>query len=348
MSYTKLKNSIELHKKRLSYNKDYPYKKYYLNIEKLLIEAQTYKPWFGNKDLREQAIKNLKLDTYKDGYKLIFTNFNKEPQFNSLTDYYTEECRVKCRLESQELSPYDLYQKNKKEYIRIVEEKFKEANYKNLNTYMEKISKPCTNYKLSYLLGILDIFKPKKWLDTSAGWGDRLLSALLGKVDRYYGIDPNLCMQPFYKNMVKDLVSKREEKDFIVVPGVAEDISFYPNEMFDFVFTSPPFFTFELYNEVEEGKEMQSTFNYKNIDNWLEKFLYKMMDNSWSRLESGGNFVLYIEDKPQYRFIPDMLLYMRDKIDCIYDGIIYQIAYNPKYKDAPFIPHTLYCWSKIK
>lgn len=348
MSYTKLKNSVELHKKRLASNKDYPYKKYYLDVEKLLIEAQTYKPWYGNKEIRESAIKSLYLRKYKNDYKLIFTNFLKEPEFNSLTDYYTEECRVKCRMEFREFSPYELYQRNKEEFMNTVEKKFGEVTYKNLNEHIEKIYRPCTNYKLSYLLGILEIFKPKKWLDTPAGWGDRLLSALLGGVERYYGIDPNLCMQPFYKNMVKDLVSKREEKDFVVVPGVAEDIDFYPDEMFDFVFTSPPFFTFELYNETEKGKEMQSTFNYKSIQDWLENFIYKMMDNAWSRLEPGGNFILYIEDKPQYRFIPDMLSYMRDKKDCIYDGIIYQIAYYPRFKNKPFNPHTLYCWSKLK
>lgn len=346
MGFSKVKDSIEIYKKRYMIQREFPYKKYYLDVEQLLIEAQTYKSWYGTKELREKAIKQFDLEKYKNEYKLIFTNFAKEPEFNSLTDYYTEECRMKCRLESQELSPLELFKKHKKIYLEQVQEKYKEVSYKNLNDFVNKRLKPCTNYKLSYLFGILDIFKPKKWLDTSAGWGDRLLSALLRNVEKYYGIDPNLCMQPFYKKMVKDLVSKKEEKDFVVIPGKAEDSSIYPDEMFDFVFTSPPFFTFELYNEAEEGKEMQSTFNYKSIKDWLEKFLYKMMDNAWSKLESKGNFVLYIEDKPEYRFIPDMLNYMKKKKDCIYNGIIYQIAYNPKYKDTPFVPHTLYCWSK--
>jgi 16S rRNA G966 N2-methylase RsmD len=347
MGFSKVKDSIELYRKKYNMTERFPYKKYFLDVNKLLLEAQEYKPWYGTEKMRKEAIQELDLDKYKEGHTLIFTNFRNEPEFNFLTDYYTEECRLNCRLESRELSPHDDFLKNKKDYIELVKKKFGKASYQNLNKFINSKLKPCTNYKLSYLFGVLDIFKPKKWLDTSAGWGDRLLSALLGGVEQYYGIDPNPCMQPFYKDMVKDLVSKREEKDFTVVEGKAEDKSIYPKEKFDFIFTSPPFFTFELYNEVGDKKENQSTFNFKSVNEWLHKFLFKMMDNAWPLLEKGGNFVLYIEDKPEYRFISEMLKYMEKKKGSKYNGIIYQVAFDDKWKDNPYIAHTLYCWEKI-
>ena len=346
MGFSKVKNSIELYRKKYNMVERFPYKKYFLDVNRLLLEAQEYKPWYGTEKMKKEVTK-LGLETYKDEYTFIFTNFRNEPEFNYLTDFYTEECRLQCRLESRELSPYDDFVKNKKDYIELVKKKFGKASYQNLNKFINSKLKPCTNYKLSYLFGVLDIFKPKKWLDTSAGWGDRLLSALLGGVERYYGIDPNPCMQPFYKDMIQDLVSKREEKDFVVIEGKAEDKSIYPKEKFDFIFTSPPFFTFEVYNETGEKKENQSTFNFKSVNEWLHKFIFKMMDNAWPLLEKGGNFVLYIEDKPEYRFIPEMIKYMEKKKNCKYNGIIYQVAFDDRWKDNPYIAHTLYCWEKI-
>lgn len=327
--------------------KEYPYKKYFLNIKYLINEAKQYKLYNPSDKLKTKAVKFLKLKKYKDDYMIFFTDFDSDKSvINYITDYYTEECRLDCRRESQELSPIELY-KNKK-YILYEEakEKLGNVNFQNFNEFLSKKIVHCSNHKLTYLLGILDFFKPKRWLDMSAGWGDRLISAGISGVERYLGVDPNPCMQSLYKEMINDLIPLNKRNNYEVLLGQAEKIKL-PKEKFDFIFTSPPFFTFEIYNEKGENKELQSTFNYTTIKEWLEKFLFKMINNAWPRLEKGGNFILYIEDNKKYSFIPEMLLYFNKKKNCVYDGIIYQIPYKNNKQSPFFVYRTIYCWHKI-
>ena len=327
-------------------NKEYPYKKYYINLNQLLREAKNFKPFFGSDDLRNQAIEGLNLKKYKNDYQIIFTDFtNGGPKINNLTDFYTEKCRLECRRENKFLTPLETYKRKKFMFFQEAKQNLRYLTLENFNHFLDRKINNCSNYKLSYLLGLMDIFKPKRWLDMSAGWGDRLMSAILSGVERYLGVDPNSCLHPHYKEIVKDLIPLNQQKNYEVLLGQAENIKL-PNEKFDFVFTSPPFFTFEIYNEKGENKELQSTFNYKNIKDWLNNFLYKMIDNSWEYLEKGGNFILYIEDKPDYPFIPELIKYFENKENSVYDGIIYQIPYLGN-KNPPFFKfHTLYCWHK--
>jgi hypothetical protein len=341
-----LQRTLKIDNERQILNKEYPYKKYYLNINQLLREAKNFKPMFGSNELRTNAIKMLNLQKYKNTYQMIFTSFTDGgPKINYLTDFYTEKCRLDCRREYKKLTPIETYKKKKYSLFQEAKGNLGTLTFENFNRFLDRKIDNCSNYRLSYLLGVMDIFKPKKWLDMSAGWGDRLMAAILSGVKRYLGVDPNSCLHPYYKEMIEDLIPLSQQKNYEVLLGQAENIKL-PNETFDFIFTSPPFFTFEIYNEKGENKELQSTFNYKNVQDWLHNFLYKMIDNAWSHLEKEGNFVLYIEDKSDYPFIPDMLKYFESKENSIYDGIIYQIPYledkNPPFKKY----HTLYCWHK--
>jgi len=115
-------------------------------------------------------------------------------------------------------------------------------------------------------------------------------------------------------------------------------------ETFDFIFTSPPFFTYELY---DEQNQLQSTNMYKNIDSWLNNFLFKTIDIAWEALENNGVYALYIEEKPQYPFIDKLKKYMLSKIGCKYEGIIYQIYKDERYVKRPYDVHTVYVWRKI-
>ena len=342
---SKIRDSIELYKEQAILKKEYPYKRFYLKINDLLKEAKNFKPEFATGEHKLQTIKNINAQKYKDDYVFIYLGFDDYPEINHLTDFYTEKCRLECRREKKPQSPIDFYKKAKYRLFNEAKQKFKKVTFENFNTFLDSTVENCSNYKLSYLLGIMDFFKPKKWLDMSAGWGDRLMSAILSGVKRYVGVDPNPCMQPYYKQMVQDLIPYNEQNNYEVLLGKAEDVKL-PNETFDFIFTSPPFFTFEIYNEKGENKESQSTFNFRTVKDWLEKFLYKMIDNAWNHLEVGGNFVLYIEDKPGYRFIPEMLNYVKSKSGSVYDGIIYQVPYYLKYSNISKKGHTLYCWHK--
>ena len=334
----------------------YPYKSYYLDVFSLINKSVKYKPVIVNRLTGYNDYKYLK--KYKNGYLFIVTDFNsKFNDINAITDFFSEYSRVKnCRLEADSISSYDYFNMYKLQIIDYVREKYGKVDFETLNRFMEfgnksalvdLPSKPsvCTNYKLTYLLGILQHFKPKRWLDMSAGWGDRLIAAYLYGVDYYYGIDPNENNFEAYNEIVKFFEENSDTKTKVKLhKGPAEDAMINYKETFDFIFTSPPFFTFEIYDEKNKN---QSVNKYNSIKAWLENFLYVTIDKGWKRLSKNGNFAMYIEDKKEYRFIPELLKYMENKEDCVYDGVIYQAAKDDRYPKKPYKLHTVYCFRKL-
>jgi hypothetical protein len=383
--------------KDIDINDIYPYKRYYLDIDKLVDKAYSYKPKvieiYSSKDSVILAYKkrfNSYPVKYKGKFMFILTDDKDDLDdkssynINDITDYFTEHCRVStCHREYDNITPFEYFNKNKIEIATVLENNGLDISFKNLNDYMEKkikakpvkvLEEPipvkvvpsepipalCSNYKLTYLLGILKQFKPKRWLDMSAGWGDRLCSAYLSdSAEYYYGIDPSCCLNSnlifgyeaimnYFQNFQVSKSSKSLKAYIHKGPAETSPLlpKIYPElKSYDFIFTSPPFFTFELYG-VQDGVSEQSTNQYKSIDLWLNNFLFKTIDRSWELLEKGGNYLMYIEDKPQYRFIDRMLNFMKSKRGCVYDGIIYQVFHDPKYPKNPYVFHTVYCFRK--
>ena len=54
MGFSKVKNSIELYRKKYNMVERFPYKKYFLDVNRLLLEAQEYKPWYGTEKMRKE------------------------------------------------------------------------------------------------------------------------------------------------------------------------------------------------------------------------------------------------------------------------------------------------------
>ena len=338
---------------------EYPLKKNLLKLEDYLNLAKKYKPVYitsrskSSRSKLSYLMKKNKLIKLDNDYLIIVTDStSKDFKINSLTDFFSEECRIRCKIEGYKYSPYESFFKNYDEIVQHMNKVFDgKITPVNLNKFMEDKgiwvnAKMCSNYKLTYLLGIMEHFKPKRWLDLSAGWGDRLISAILKDVEYYVGVDPNPCLQPCYKDIINTLVPKDKQKNYKVYEDKAEsiDLSSLEPESFDFIFTSPPFFTFEIYSAAEG----QSVINYNTVDLWLNNFLFKSIDNSWDKLEVNGHYALYIEDKPQYRYIDKLLEFMSDKPDCKFKGILYQAFYdNISYSKNPYSVKNVYVWTKI-
>lgn len=331
---------------------DFPFKRYYLKHQSLVEQARRYKSVYvsAKKVGNKEAI-----------FGVLTNGLSKDFKINDLTDIFTEECRIKCRLEYREMSPFTYFQENKVKLVEELEKKNKPLNFRNLNEMIYRKSGQCTNYKLTYLLGVLKHFKPKRWLDMSAGWGDRLISAIIYGIDRYVGVDPNDCLHTNegkypsgYNGIIETLVPKKLRQNFTVINGKAEGIDYLElKEKFDFIFTSPPFFTFELYDESEKGKSKQSVALYNSIDRWLNEFLFVTADKAWEVLEEGGHYLLYIEDKgytangEKYPFIDKLKEHMSEKKGCLYKRIMYQVFQDDRFPKNPFKYHTVFVWQKV-
>lgn len=98
-------------------------------------------------------------------------------------------------------------------------------------------------------------------LDPCSGWGDRLLGASAARcVKSYTGFDPNRCLRPGYAELLRESVgarvtglsdsSLRMSNRFQVhsLPFEVGAPRLVQDQSCDLVFTSPPFFDYEMYN----------------------------------------------------------------------------------------------------
>src|ERR1035437_2395775 len=154
---------------------------------------------------------------------------------------------------------------------------------------------------------IYDIFMPKTTLDFSMGWGDRILGAHASDyVEKYVGIDPNKNLFEGYNNQIRCYNCLGEKKEFEFICGRAEDENIILKDEFDLIFTSPPYFDKEKYDQSDQ----QSYKMYKDFDSWLNNFLCKAIELRSKNLKSGGYLVININD-----------IYTRKKLYKICDGM---------------------------
>jgi hypothetical protein len=116
-----------------------------------------------------------------------------------LTDYFTEHLRLNCAIYAKD-SPLDVWEKQNFSYVPLLREKGK-VTAETLREYLyrERIIAECTQFKPTLFVTLIQFFQAKNVLDTSAGWGDRLIAALAANVS-YTGIDPAPALHMCYKD----------------------------------------------------------------------------------------------------------------------------------------------------
>jgi hypothetical protein len=168
----------------------------------------------------------------------------------------------------------------------------------------------CTLYPFPVGMAVLNIFKPKRWLDPTAGWGDRLRCAIAYGCE-YVGVDSNKEMKPAYESIIKDKAT--DPSKYTIKIGKFQNARL--TGKFDLVFTSPPFFTKEIYEHM---------VTWKNVEEFNDEFLKPLFKKSSRYLESNGHLVLYIEDKGVDSFVDWMKMFVQtDLPELKYEGAFY-------------------------
>ena len=104
---------------------------------------------------------------------------------------------------------------------------------------------------------------------------------------------------------------------FKLYPWCDENPEIKLQDKFDLIFTSPPYFDKEKYDQSDE----QSYKKYKDFDSWMENFLFKAIELRTENLKSGGHLVINISD-----------IYTRKKHYKICDGMNDYIASTGKFE----------------
>lgn len=150
--------------------------------------------------------------------------------------------------------------------------------------------------------------------DPFSGWGSRMLGAssiMDAKSSTYIGFDSNQSLESCYKKILADNVPQAGDS---VQLHIRDSRDFEPSlsQRIDFVFTSPPFYNDEIYNEdqkvfgsIEEWLDELITPVFKNCQNYLKKdcFLLIDMKSKYSEplIESLVKIGFSFEGKEQYK-----------------------------------------------
>jgi hypothetical protein len=174
--------------------------------------------------------------------------------------------------------------------------------HSSLRASLTANTRPCWGFRPAAAKAVYQHFAPSgpvRILDPCAGWGDRLTAALaLPQLGCYHGVDPNRAMQPVYER-IRNCYSGHAPA--AVAASSFEDASL-PDEPFDIVFTSPPYFDYEEYSTDPE----QSYRRYPTREAWAEGFLHTLVRRSAASLKHGGVLALNLSDAGSDGLVDDM------------------------------------------
>ena len=273
--------------------KKYSRFEYVFKYHKILQYKYPYLAHFMTKKeclARFEKLKSLKFDQLTNKNRTIIIDYKKDQKYNQITDYFTNPCRMDCVFKGN-MSPLVYYQKNKGQVLKnsLKDGKF---DYLKFEDYMYDRSNMCNNFQITIIMNIYKFFKAKRILDSSAGWGDRLVAALASDIE-YVGVDPSKCLRPLYPKIIKTLTG--DPKKFQIISRPFEKITKKDiTGKFNLAFTSPPFYDLEVYNSENEN---QSIMGFNSEESWTEGFLNKLADINIGYLKKGGHFVIYV---PEY------------------------------------------------
>lgn len=156
-------------------------------------------------------------------------------------------------------------------------------------------------------------------LDPSAGWGGRALAAICTPHRHYLGIDPHVAAVEGNRKMIRDILSfdfaagrrvQSSSADFKIACSEAPDgIPSLPDNHFDCIFTSPPYFDVEKYDDdpnqsyIKHGKD--------GYDSWRKGFLAPLLKECARVLKPEGWCLINVSGsiRKKHNFAKDTLNY---------------------------------------
>lgn len=309
-NYTK-KHSNKNNKKQIEYYKSLEYP--YYNIEYKLVIPRIYNlvSYLNLKLIEPSTISEVhfkKLNPLSNRILYIINApWTENIELNNLTDFFSEKCRVACQFLGNPI-PLNYWKNNKTSIISSTLKTYQSLSTYYLREIIYSKTRLCNNFRISVALTVLKLIspRPKRWLDISAGWGDRLISAILSpNIEFYCGVDPNPCLHPIYQKMVDTLKQpmKKPQAQYILLKDGFEAAVLPKNQTYDLVFSSPPFFDLETYSSATSN----SITSYKTETSWYDHFLIASINKSISYLESKGHLILYMGDSKTAKYVDKMI-----------------------------------------
>lgn len=234
---------------------------------------------------------------------IIQASWHQTEELNSLTDYFSEQCRIQCHFKNNQ-SPLEFWNTHQSQLLAKLPPS---PTITDIRELIYNSIRLCNNFRIPVALTIIKMFKATKWLDISAGWGDRLLSALLSpSIEFYCGADPNACLHPHYAEMIATFRPPSQRKNFVLIEDGFIEAKLPLGITYDFILSSPPFFDLEAYSNSPNNSLVKNP----TADQWFSNFLIPALAKSISYLEPNGHLVLYMGDSNNTNYMGAMIKFL--------------------------------------
>ena len=279
--------------------------------------------------------------TFNNEYILLITKHPDDyEQMDVICDYFQEEMRLKSKRKDQEISPLDWWYSNRNmELLQYLFKGKQSFDSFNMREGIYHLVKECTQFKPTVALSLFQLLHAKRVLDFCAGWGDRLIAAIAADLEFYCGVDPNMELAKGHQEIIETLCTSDNRKDRFKIVYAPFQSAVIPSEsQFDLVFTSPPFFDFEIYTQLPG----QSVSDHPQLYDWMVSFLFCSIEKSWNLLAYDGHLAIHIVDVYKTRVVEAMNLFIQVKtLNCF--SCIESVLQLQKSKML-----TLYCFAQAK
>jgi len=331
--------SVKVKKTSLRNNRkildDFPYINTFIDIseiKKLYNELKNVKFEFvrAQVDLLVDADNFCSLTGMPTGIQVV--KFIDTYKFTNIIDYFQENPRLLCNVKSSKYeNSLECYKANKKIIVENAK-KWCPAGTDirhQIRVEFMRVCKFCTEINPIFCVGnyrfLQQFVNVKSILDMSAGRGTRMLSACVIGCDYYLGVDPNSLLHENYDDLIKFCDSKT--KCHIVKSGFETDWKIpegFPAK-YDIMFTSPPYFDLEIYN----NEDTQSVSKFNNLELWHEKFMFASIDKIMGMLNKNGICAININNPKgnSDRYVEPIIDYCKKKYE--YLGVVNFIFRKP-------------------
>lgn len=323
---------------------EYPYKRYFMRDPLDLIENKSrarilHREYIS--DLLEYQKSENRLYNGEE-LSLIFT-VEDYYTLDMITEYFTQYARVKSTLKKNS-SPFKLW---KKSANFVAKRTIERCLRKQVDLNTEALSggifdtkiKQCSNFKVSVIMTICNYFESTVFFDPFAGWGDRAIGAMLSDtVSTYIGTDPNTLLKDGYEEIVEFFDTYRSNKritfnDLPIEDLNMDDIFTAETEYPDLIFSSPPFYDYEIYS----NESTQSINRYPDRDSWCNDWFIPITLKIFPYLKVGGRLIYHFNDVG-INILDKLIDSMPD--DSLFEGQIPIMRENRR-------PVFMYIWKKV-
>jgi len=269
--------------------------------------------------------------TYRGKYYVIETVQGDYEKFSNLSCHFTDEVRshgIKFPKKNANIcqgTPHEYWLKEGKAMVKDMSTRNPDFNslplHEKYHLVRERLytvygkHNECTTHRPTIPAWLYKHFEAKKVLDMCAGWGDRLIAAAACECE-YDGYDPNSALIPCLNYAIKVINEVDPTLNLRVFQECIETAQ--PDGEYDLAYTSPPYFTEEIYCK----EKTQSVEKYATYNAWINGFLHGMLNTAINSVKDGGHIAINIVDFAGCKLIEPTIAYM-NKRKQIYEGIIW-------------------------